>query len=352
MGVIGVRCPHCGMKRDVDETFVRRTVKCLRCEQPFSVKAALSALHHFAGSVIAGKYLLRELIGEGGFALVFRADEIVANRASRSVAVKLIYPDPETPREAQAEELIAILKMSHPFIVHGVSAGVCDLGGLKWLYLVMELAEETLEMRMRRGLMNPGEVRTLTEHIVAGLAYLHKDPDRFVHRDLKPANILRVGGYWKLADFGLAYAMERSAHPGRPKGGTERYIPPEGFEGVISPAWDMWSLGVLLAEVFTGRHPFESDRHILFAITHQEPDVPEDLPIPFGEIIQGCLIKKRSMRWTAPQVIAALNNAKGMRATISAYRWSFAQAMHNNGNNGKVKSNGKRVVRKGKTPGS
>ncbi|OPZ81537.1 MAG: Serine/threonine-protein kinase PK-1 [bacterium ADurb.Bin429] len=345
MGVIAVRCPNCGMKRDVDETFVRRTVKCLRCERPFSVKAAISALHHFSGSLVAGKYLLRELIGEGGFALVFRAEEVAANRAMRSVAVKLIYPDPEIAREAQAEELIAILKNSHPFIVHGISAGVCELGGLKWLYLVMELADETLDMRMKRGALHPREIWTVTEHIVSGLAFLHKDPDRLVHRDLKPANILRVGAYWKLADFGLAYAMEKSEHPGRPKGGTERYIPPEGFEGVITPAWDMWSLGVLLAEVFTGEHPFESDRHILFAITHMDPNIPDNLPVPFGEIIRGCLVKKRSMRWTAPQVLATLNAAQGMRATLSAYRWSFSQALNRLGN-GKDAREGKSAARK------
>jgi hypothetical protein len=106
----------------------------------------------------------------------------------------------------------------------------------------------------------------------------------------------------------------------------------------------------MLAEVFTGHHPFESDRHILFAITHMEADLPTDLPLPFADIIQGCLVKKRSMRWTAPQVLAALNTTKGLRATLSAYRWSFNQVVH--GGNGKEKDkdngSGKTAARKGK----
>jgi len=67
--------------------------------------------------------------------------------------------------------------------------------------------------------------------------------------------------------------------------------------------------------------------------------------VPFGEIIRGCLVKKRSMRWTAPQVLATLNAAQGMRATLSAYRWSFSQALNRLGN-GKDAREGKSAARK------
>lgn len=326
MGLLTVQCPHCGTSREVDEKFYRREVRCPRCKRPFSVKAALSAWKRLVGQVVEGKYILRELLGEGGFALVYLADE-TGLEIERQVAVKLIYPDPEIPRELQARELIAVLKMSHPFIVQGFDAGLCDLGGLSWLYLVMELAEETLEMRTRRGLLPPNEAWQMTEDVVSGLAYLHKDPDRFVHRDLKPANILRFGQQWKLADFGLVYPMERMAKTMNRPVGTERYIPPEGYDGVVTPAWDMWSFGVMLAEALTGRHPFENDREMLFAVSQLDPDLPEDLPVPFSDIIRGCLIKKRSMRWTAPQVLAMLHTSRGMRASLSAYRWTFNQSL-------------------------
>ena len=327
MGVITVRCPHCGTQREVDEAFYRREVKCPRCRQPFSVKAALSAWARLEGQLVEGKYRLREMLGEGGFALVFRADEYDGGEIVGSVAVKLIYPDPEIPREVQAQELVAVLKMEHPFVVSGLSAGICELGGLSWLYLVMELADDTLEMRMSTGTLQPGDAWRFTEHVGAALAYLHKDPERFVHRDLKPANILRFGKTWKLADFGLVYTMERAGKTVNRPVGTENYIPPEGYDGVVTPAWDMWSFGVMLAEAFTGQHPFKGDRHLLFAVTQLEPKLPADLPSPFNEIIRGCLIKKRAMRWTAPQVLEALNAARGMRAYLSACRWNTSRML-------------------------
>ncbi|MHB9022644.1 MAG: protein kinase domain-containing protein [Armatimonadota bacterium] len=331
MGVITIRCTHCGTSWNVDEIFGRKSVKCPRCRLTFTAKPESSAWNHLQGQVIEGKYTLREMLGEGGFALVFRADEMVSGVTARSVAVKLIFPDEDLPRQAQAEELTNILNLTHPCIVRGVSAGICDLGGLTWLYLVMELADETLDMRMHRGRLSLREAWEVTEHTASALAYLHKDPDRLVHRDLKPANILRVGDQWKLADFGLAYGMERTNHPGKRRGGTEKYIPPEGYEDHVTPAWDMWSFGVMMAEALTGRHPFEGDRALLFTITHLPPNLPEDLPTPFNEIINGCLIKKRNMRWTAPQVLAALEAARGMRATFSAARWTLKQALGGSG---------------------
>lgn len=287
----------------------------------------MSAWKHLSGQVVESRYLLREVLGAGSFALVFRADEIEGGEVMRSVAVKLIYPDPEFPREQQVKELITTIELSHPGIVRGTSAGTINLAGQEWLYLVMEQAQETLEDRLQRGPINPHEAWEITEQIVSALAYLHKDPDRMVHRDIKPANILRFGKKWKLADLGLAYAMGMRARREDSMCGTERYIPPEGFEGLVTPAWDMWSYGVMLAEAMTGKHPFETDKHLFYAITQLEPDLPADLPIPFMDIIRGCLIKRRAMRWGAQQVLTALMSAHGMRATMSALSWTFKHAI-------------------------
>ena len=327
MSMVTVQCPRCGTPRPVDDKYFRRMVRCQKCEHTFTGKTALAVARTLEGQEVEGKYVLRELLGEGGFALVYRADEYQDGQVKQSVAVKLIFPDHEMAPEQQVDELVAALRMEHQYIVHGVSAGVCELGGVLWLYLVMELAEETLEERMRQGPMHPREAWVVTEHVTLALAYLHKDPGRFVHRDIKPANILRVGGNWKLADFGLIYAMERAAKSERQQSGTERFMPPEGYEGMVTPAWDMWSLGVMLVEMFTGKHPFENDRHLYYAITQMEPDMPPDLPAPFNEIIRGCLIKKRSIRWTAPQVLSALNASRGLRAIFAAYGYTFNKAV-------------------------
>jgi len=328
MGILDVRCPHCGKNRNVDASYYQRSVLCPRCKQTFSVKAALEVKKQLIGQVIEGKYHLRELLREGGFALVYRAEEIATGQVVRPVAVKLIYPDPQTPRTATPpEELAAVLRMSHPNIVSAYSAGICKLCNVTWLYLVMELAEESLEDHIRHSTLDPREAGEFTEHIASALAYLHKDPDRLVHRDVKPANILRFKEGWKLADFGLAFAMERMRNNENQPSGTDKYMPPEGFEGKITPAWDMWAFGVMLTEALTGHHPFESDRHIVYAISQLKPQLPPDLPMPFLEIIRGCLIQKRALRWTAPQVLEALHAAHGLRVSLSAYRWTLNERM-------------------------
>ncbi len=306
----------------------QHAVECQRCKQHYGVQDALDVPVRLVGKVIDRRFVLRHLLTEGGFSRVFHAEELVLGQSPRPVAVKLIYPDPELSRDLQAKELVATLKLSHPGVIQGIGAGTCMLEGTLWLYLVMELAEESLDTRMRRALLSPTEAWLLAEQVGAALAYLHRDPNRLVHRDMKPDNLLRVGGQWKLADFGLIQGMERARDLTNLPAGTERYMPPEGFEGgVISPAWDMWGFGVLLAEALTGAHPFAGDRHLLFAITQLEPHLPTDLPLPFGEIIRGCLIKKRSQRWTALRVLDALHAARGLRASLSAWRWALGQRL-------------------------
>jgi serine/threonine protein kinase len=292
------------------------------------VQEALEAVQRIIGHVIEGRYYLRALVREGGFALVFRAEEIVNGEVVRPVAVKLIYPDPKIPRAQQAEELVAVLKLRHPQIVHGISAGACELDDVPWLYLVMELAEESLADLM---LERPVTLRTVwdvAEHTSSALAYLHKDPDRLVHRDVKPANLLRFSDGWRLADFGLAFTMERrNADTKTVPPGTEKYMPPEAYDGQITPAWDMWSFGVMLAEMLTGEHPFAGSHHILYAVTHLPPQLPEDLPPPFPEIIRGCLIKTRSQRWTARQVLDALHASHGLAETLAGAQWLVNQTL-------------------------
>ncbi len=328
MGILTVRCRYCGTRREVAERFRGEKVLCGRCGQHFSVQEALDTATRLTGLVIEGKYHLRALFREGGFALVFRAEEVVDGAVVRPVAVKLIYPDPKIPRAQQAEELVAVLKLSHPQIVHGLSAGACELDGVAWLYLVMELAEESLaEVILER----PASLRTVwevAEHTASALAYLHKDPDRLVHRDIKPANLLRFAEGWKLADFGLAFTMEwRRTDTKEVPPGTEKYMPPEAYDGIITPAWDMWSFGVTLAETLTGAHPFAGAHHILYAVTNLPPQLPEDMPPPFPEIIRGCLIKTRSQRWTARQVLDALHASHGLAETLAGAQWTVNQTL-------------------------
>ncbi len=327
MSKMAIRCPHCGLGGSIDEQYNKQTVTCPKCHRQYTATRALSEWKHYEGKTVAGKYLLHALLGAGSFAGVFRAGTIANGQPEQAVAVKVIPPDPHVPHEQQTRELIASMRLEHPTILRGLDAGQCEVDGAPFLYLVMKLAEGTLDLRIRRGPLSLKEVREVAEDIVSALVYLHEEPRRLVHRDVKPANILRIDNSWKLSDFGGTYPMERRVKDASQKYGTERYMPPEGFEGVVTPALDMWSFGLMLAEALTGTHPYRSDRDPLFAVTQTEPNLPVDLPYPFDEIIHGCLIPKRSTRWTALQVHAALESSRGMRAYLAGCRWNLQSAM-------------------------
>jgi hypothetical protein len=84
-----------------------------------------------------------------------------------------------------------------------------------------------------------------------------------------------------------------------------RYMPPESFDGMVSPAWDVWSLGILVMEALTGQKPFEatSQQQVIRLILTQEPIIPKGLPLPYDEVIRHCLIKDHHTRWSAEQVL-------------------------------------------------
>jgi tetratricopeptide (TPR) repeat protein len=136
---------------------------------------------------------------------------------------------------------------------------------------------------------------------------LHRQ--NIVHRDLKPANVMRVGDAWKLSDFGTVRqsAGDVTSRTGVVMG-TWTYMPPESFSGVVSPAWDLWSLGVLLFQCVAGQVPFApiADQESFAAIQHQEPVLPAGTGQRYGDIIRGCLAKDYRARWSARQVTAAL----------------------------------------------
>ncbi|MGB3205767.1 MAG: serine/threonine-protein kinase [Crinalium sp.] len=266
--------------------------------------------------VIDEKYHLKKILGCGGEGAVFLADVVVLNRSFGQVALKLRQTDFENHDllDRQMEELRVATTLYHPHLLRGFVPGKCNIGFHNYLYLVMDRAEGTLEDRISPDTpLSEAETREVVQSIGSALVYLHNE-ERFAHRDVKPGNVLRVGEVWKLGDFGLVREVgdNTDLRTGTLQC-TPAYTPPEFFfeMGRIELVWDVWSLGAMIVEMLTGKPLFGESRttQVLASIRQAEPiKLTEDLPAPFKEIVLGCLVQDPKDRWSAAQVLKALNN--------------------------------------------
>lgn len=265
------------------------------------------------GQVLDGRYRLRASLGAGAFGFVMAADWDVGGSVVSTVAVKLIEISQD--RQEQLDELKEALRLSHPSLVRNHSVGEAPLvvagREVRFLYLAMELAAGTLESELRNGLLGAAEAMKLGSEISSALGYLRQQ-DR-VHRDLKPSNILRLREGWKLADLGILRSLEAGATTDADPSGTLWYMPPEAHEGVLSPSWDVWSLGVVLMEALTNQRPYEakSRGEWFYRIRKEEPHIPLGIPEPLNTVIRGCLVKDRGKRLRPAAIVDTLRSGLG-----------------------------------------
>lgn len=254
------------------------------------------------------KYYLKKFKGAGAFGAVFLADEVVGGTKIQEVAIKAIRKD-KMPSDIIAKELVTAIRLKHPNLINCITSEEGRLKHSVFDYdcfgLVMEIASGTLEDYLQASRVLPiSEVRDIVEAIASGLVYLHGQS--VTHRDLKPANVLRVGNVWKISDFGIARQMGReSGTMTTSLTGTPIYMPPEVYAAYseaspmkVSPAWDIWSLGVMIVEMLTGELPFEEVTNIWKI----KIKVKGDLPAPFDAIVQNCMIEDPNLRLTASQI--------------------------------------------------
>ncbi|MGB7712623.1 MAG: serine/threonine-protein kinase, partial [Microcoleus sp.] len=257
------------------------------------------------------QYHLQEYLGCGGYGAVYKADEVIRDRLIREVAIKLIAPEEdETKAEKQLTELTAAVNLQHENLIRSYTAGECEVKEDEYLFIAMEIAETTLEKQRKTGKIPPAEAIEIVKATAAALNYLHQSNPRKVHRDIKPANLLYVVNTWKVSDFGLLREIS-AKKSGRTsdRRGTTLYVPPEAYDGVVATGWDIWSLGIMTAEILTGTAPFTADTEaqLMKKIMEEEPEIDwSKIPEPFTAIIRGCLKKERAERWTAEQVLTAL----------------------------------------------
>ncbi len=262
----------------------------------------------FSGLTIDGRYHLSALIGAGAHGGTFAAEHLTEDGVSRRVAIKLMIRD-SLRYDQQLKDLTVYAGLSSPSLVRSFAPGTCDLNGIRLIYLPSELADAPLNSRLPDYPLNLDESRDVGICIATALSYLHGLPVPLVHRDIKPDNIVITGGRWKVADFGLMRAV--AAKEGvrtRTFVGTAEYAPPEAFDGLITPAWDIWSLGVTLYEAATGRLPFhgETPQQLMRAICNEPPVLDAALEPGLKAIIEACLAKTLADRPTAEQALEKL----------------------------------------------
>ncbi len=265
--------------------------------------------------LLAGRYELIEKIGEGGMAVVYKARCRLLNRY---VAIKILRP--EFTKDAQfvenfKRESQAAAGLSHPNIV-----SIYDVGQEGNIYfIVMELVDgkPLSQVIEEKGRIEYKEAIQITRQIASALSLAHRNG--IVHRDVKPHNILITStGVAKLADFGIAKAVSASTIIGGTDKvmGSVHYFSPEQARGAyVDERSDIYSLGIVMYEMLTGKVPFDGDNPISVALMHINDPMPSvsaeisGIPPQLDKIIQKATDKYQTNRYkTADELIEALDN--------------------------------------------
>ncbi len=231
----------------------------------------------WVGQTIDGRFPLTQWLGGVEGSGVFLT-ELPEDR-SHQAAIKLIPAD-DRDTEAQINEWIAKMPLSHPHLMRLFYTGQCEVNGVHLLYAVTEYAEENLAEVLPVRPLTPAEVREMLSPLLDALAYLHSKG--FAHGSLKPSNLMVVNDQLKLSWDNLHVAGD----PGNNLPAPETQTAPP------TPSADLWSLGVLLVQALAQQPPLW-DRS-----TQKEPVVPDSMPQPFAGIARECLRTDPALRCT------------------------------------------------------
>ena len=277
----------------------------------------MDAYQNYIGLVLDNRYRLKRLVGIGGMAMVFEADDLLKKA---TVAVKILkeeFAADEVSVQRFINESKAVLMLSHPNIVKIFDVSVKG----EYKYIVMEYIDGiTLKAYMqRKGTLSVKETIAYSIQILRALEHAHLGG--VVHRDIKPQNIMLLrSGQIKVTDFGIAKLPDAKTLTATDKAiGTVYYISPEQAAGEkgIDRRTDLYSVGVLMYEMITGKLPFDGENPVSIALKQisEEPKPPRELnpDIPEGleQIILFAMEKDKDKRFqTATQMIDLLTRVR------------------------------------------
>lgn len=239
----------------------------------------------YIGMILDGRYEIMELIGSGGMAYVYKA---LCHRLNRYDAIKIMRDETAANEEFRKRfraESQAVAMLSHPNIVSVYDVSHSD----DIEYIVMELVDGiTLKQYLQKaGALCPSEVLSFTTQIAKALKHAHNKG--IIHRDIKPQNIILLrDGMIKVADFGIASLQSDIEESSGETVGSVHYIAPEQARGAAPDARsDIYSLGIVMYEMLTGRLPYIGNSDTEVAVMHMNtqaapprailPEIPEEL---------------------------------------------------------------------------
>jgi TonB family protein len=246
---------------------------------------------NWEGRVVDQKFPLRQWLGGSDHSAVFLTER--SGGASQKAVIKLI-PAAGPDYDAQLSRWASAAKLSHPHLLRLLECGRSEIDGTRFLYVVMEYAEENLGEILPLRALSPEEVSEMLPPTADALAYLHRSG--FAHGRIRPSNIMAVDNQLKISADGVGKAGERRG-PRSPSA----YDAPELDSSGLSPAADVWSLGVTLFTVLTQTPPTTKTAGQGYIA------VPETIPQPLREIVLHCLQVDPQRRCTVADILSQLD---------------------------------------------